>query len=48
MKESMSQRVERKYPGKKRVIDAASGRRDADLVLKNASFINVFSNEICE
>ena len=30
MKESMSQRVERKYPGKKRVIDAASGRRDAD------------------
>lgn len=44
--EKMRDRVERKFPGKQRVINVAAGREKADLVLKNANFINVFSNEM--
>ena len=29
------------------VIDVAAGRTPADLVLKNATYVNVFSNELC-
>ena len=29
------------------VIDVAAGRAPADLVLKNATYVNVFSNELC-
>ena len=29
------------------VVDAAMGRRKADLVLKNAAYVNVFTGEIC-
>jgi adenine deaminase len=32
---------------KRRLVLAASGRVKADLVLKNASYVNVFLNEIC-
>jgi len=32
---------------KRRIISVASGREPADLVLKNACFVNVFSNELC-
>ncbi len=32
---------------KKRQISAAQGQEPADLVLKNAAYVNVFSNEIC-
>jgi len=32
---------------KRRVIAAAAGREKADLVLKNATYVNVFSNELC-
>ncbi len=32
---------------KKRIIEVAAGREPADLVLKNAGYINVFSNELC-
>ena len=31
---------------KARVIAAAAGRTPADLVIKNAAFVNVFSNKI--
>ena len=33
---------------KRRVIEAASGRELADLVLKNATYVNVFSNALCQ
>jgi len=33
---------------KSRVIEAASGRESADLVLKNATYVNVFSNTLCQ
>lgn len=32
---------------KRRLVSAASGRVKADLVLKNAAYVNVFLNEIC-
>lgn len=32
---------------KQQVIAAAAGRMDADLVLKNATYVNVFSGELC-
>lgn len=32
---------------KHKIISAASGREPADLVLKNATYVNVFSNELC-
>ncbi|NLU24393.1 MAG: adenine deaminase [Clostridiales bacterium] len=31
-----------------RIIDVAAGRENADLVLKNAVYVNVFSNELCQ
>ena len=44
--ETMKERVARKLPGKEKAIAVAAGREKADLVLKNASFVNVFSNEM--
>lgn len=41
-----SQDFERKLMKKQRIIAAASGRMPADLVLKNATFVNVFSNRL--
>lgn len=35
-----------KLSSKKHMIDVASGRTPADLVLKNATYLNVFSNEL--
>ena len=32
---------------KKEKIDVAVGRKEADVVLKNATYVNVFSNELC-
>ncbi len=32
---------------KLKIISVASGREPADLVLKNATYVNVFSNELC-
>lgn len=32
---------------KHKIISVASGREPADLVLKNATYVNVFSNELC-
>ena len=47
IKESYAGKIQRKLLRKKRVIEAASGRQKADLVLKNATYVNVFSNELC-
>lgn len=44
--ESYTGRINRKLAKKTHMIEVASGRCPADLVLKNASFVNVFSNEI--
>ena len=44
--ESYAGKIQRKLLKKQKVIEAASGRKKADLVLKNATFVNVFSNEL--
>lgn len=44
--ESYAGKISRRLLTKKRVIGAASGREKADLVLKNAAFVNVFSGEL--
>ena len=46
-KESYTGRINRKLGKKLRIIEVAAGREKADLVLKNASYVNVFSSEIC-
>jgi len=46
MTESYAGKINRKLMKKRRIIEAAAGREPADLVLKNAAFVNVFSNEI--
>ncbi|MBO2516725.1 MAG: adenine deaminase [Clostridiales bacterium] len=45
--ESYAGKIQRKLIKKQRIIEAASGRKKADLVLKNATYVNVFSNELC-
>ena len=46
MKESYEEKISRKLLKKQNVIAAASGRKKAELVLKNATFVNVFSDEL--
>ncbi len=45
--ETTAQKVARKLDKKLRLIRVAKGEEPADLVLKNARFLNVFSNELC-
>ncbi len=47
MSESYAGKINRKLLKKRHIINAAAGREPADLVLKNAAYVNVFSNEIC-
>ncbi|MGO5050389.1 adenine deaminase [Dysosmobacter sp. Sow4_B12] len=47
MSESYAGKINRKLLKKQRIINAAAGREPADLVLKNATYVNVFSNELC-
>jgi len=47
MSESYTGKINRKLQKKRRIINAAAGREPADLVLKNATYVNVFSNELC-
>lgn len=44
--ETWSGKINRKMDKKLRMIDVAAGRQEADLVLKNATFVNVFSGEL--
>ena len=46
MPESYAGKINRKLLKKQRIIAAAAGREPADLVLKNATFVKVFSNEL--
>ena len=46
MPESYAGKINRKLLKKQRIIAAAAGREPADLVLKNATFVNVFSYEL--
>ena len=46
--ESYSGKINRKLLKKQRIIRVAAGREPADLVLKNATYLNVFSNELVE
>ncbi len=45
MQEIFEQRINRQLAAKQRIIAVAAGREKADLVLKNAKYLNVFSNE---
>ncbi len=45
--ESYTGRINRKLGKKLRIVEVAAGREKADLVLKNAVYVNVFSNELC-
>ena len=47
VKESYAGKINRKLNKELHVIDVAAGRAPADLVLKNATYVNVFSNELC-
>ena len=44
--ESWSGKINRKLIKKLHIIDVAAGREKADLVLKNSTFVNVFSGEL--
>ncbi len=44
--ESWSGKISRKLLKKQRIINAAAGRTKADLVLKNATYVDVFSGEL--
>ena len=46
--ESYTGKINRKLNKKLRIVEVAAGRQKADLVLKNAAYVNVFSNEICQ
>lgn len=44
--ETWSGKISRKLLKKQQIIDAAAGRKKAELVLKNATYVNVFSGEL--
>ena len=46
--ESYTGKINRKLTKKQHIIDVAAGRVPADLVIKNASFVNVFSNQLSQ
>lgn len=49
MQEIYEQKTDRQLAAKQRIIAVAAGREKADLVLKNARYLNVFSNEfLCD
>lgn len=45
MQEIFEQKIDRQLAAKQKIIAVAAGREKADLVLKNAKYLNVFSNE---
>lgn len=45
MQEIYGQKTDRQLAAKQRIIAVAAGREKADLVLKNAKYLNAFSNE---
>ena len=47
MKQMGNEALNRSLERKLRLIEVAAGRRPAELVLKNAAYVNVFSNAVC-
>jgi len=47
MAESYASKINRKLLKKQRIVEVAAGRKPADVVLKNAVYLNVFANELC-
>ena len=45
-RESYEGKINRKLNKKLRIVEVAAGRQKADLVLKNATYVNVFCNEL--
>ena len=45
-KESYAGKINRKFTKKMQVVEVAMGRQEADLVLKNATYVNVFCNKL--
>ena len=45
-RESYAGKINRKLNKKLHVVEVAAGRQKADLVLKNATYVNVFCNEL--
>ena len=43
-----AERIAQKVRKKQRMVRVAMGQEKADLVLKNATYVNVFSNELCQ
>lgn len=46
--ESYTEKMLQHVQERKQIIEAAAGRRPANLVFKNASYVNVFTNRICK
>ena len=46
--ESYTGKINRMLAAKQRLVSVAAGREPADLVLRNAAYVNVFSNRICQ
>lgn len=46
--ETYAARIQRKIMKKQHLVEVATGRKKADLVLKNATYINVFTDELCK
>ena len=44
--ENWNEKIDRKLEKKLRIIDVAAGRKKADLVLKNATYVDVFSGSL--
>ena len=47
MTQTCQEDTERLLAQKRRVVHVAAGREPADLVLKNAAYVNIFSEQIC-
>lgn len=48
MKETYEEKINRRLKVKQRIIEVAADREKADLVIKNATYLNVFSNEFLQ
>lgn len=48
MQETYEEKINRRLKTKQEIIAVAAGRQKADLVLKNATYLNVFSNEFLQ
>lgn len=47
MSEHYTMKINRKLTKKQRIVSVAAGQSEPDLILKNATYVNVFSNELC-